>query len=144
MVRLDDMARYRFRHIDGYRHIPAYGKLYALVIESIHYKYEYQVEQLDEKRYPYRALLGSQLYLSTLKRPDIYFSVGILSLSVAKCTIIHWKAAKQILSFSGGMLELCIKVRQISLNVTADMIGGHELLRYIYSDWAGDVHTRKC
>jgi Reverse transcriptase (RNA-dependent DNA polymerase) len=57
---------------------------------------------------PYRELVGSLLYLSTCTRPDLAHSVGMLSRFVSAPTEEHWAAAKQVLRYIAGTIELGI------------------------------------
>ena len=51
---------------------------------------------------PYRELVGGLMYLSIVSRPDIGYSVGILSRYMHICSMQHWKAAKNVLRYLKG------------------------------------------
>ena len=51
---------------------------------------------------PYRELIGSLMYLAVGTRPDIAFSVSILSRFVSAPSLIHWKAALHVLRYLRG------------------------------------------
>lgn len=72
---------------------------------------------LDPKVYPYRQLMGSLQYLSCNSRPDISFAVGVLSRSLAKPTLQHWRSAKRILAYLGTTRNLGIVFCKQSGNV---------------------------
>lgn len=74
----------------------------------------------------YRQLVGSLNYLTTT-RPDIAYSVSILSQSMAKPCESHWKAAKKVLRYLKGTLNFGIMYTD-EFDV--------ELASYSDSDWA--------
>ena len=55
----------------------------------------------------YRQLLGTLNYLTTT-RPDISYSVSILSQLLAKPCETHWKAAKQVLRYLKGTINFVL------------------------------------
>ncbi|XP_059075101.1 secreted RxLR effector protein 161-like [Cryptomeria japonica] len=76
----------------------------------------------------YRQMVGSLNYLTTT-RPDIAYSINILTQFMAKPLESHWKAAKRVLRYLQGTIDFGI-VYTNHLNV--------ELTGYSNSDWAGD------
>ncbi|EPZ32757.1 Reverse transcriptase, RNA-dependent DNA polymerase domain-containing protein [Rozella allomycis CSF55] len=46
----------------------------------------------EDKKFPYREILGSLLYLSNGTRPDISFAVGLLARFSSCYTKIHWES----------------------------------------------------
>jgi len=54
---------------------------------------------------PYRALVGSLIYL-TITRPDIAFSVGLISLSMEAPRKPHLEAAKRILKYVYSTIDM--------------------------------------
>ena len=81
----------------------------------------------------YRQLVGSLNYLTTTK-PDIAYSVSILSQFMAKPCESHWKAAKKVLRYLKGTLNFGIMYTD-EFDV--------ELAGYSDSDWAGNPDDRK-
>jgi hypothetical protein len=57
-------------------------------------------EELTQR--PYRSLVGELLYLSVCTRPDIAFSVGMLSKFLDKAGEAHWEAAVRVLLYLKG------------------------------------------
>eukprot|EP00253_Pinus_taeda_P025555 PITA_25555 len=81
----------------------------------------------------YRQLVGSLNYLTT-SRPNIAYSVSILSQFMAKPCESHWKAAKKVLRYLKGTLNFGIMYTD-EFDV--------ELAGYSDSDWAGNPDDRK-
>ena len=52
--------------------------------------------QLDK---PFREVIGAIMYGMVCTRPDIAFSVSVLSRNLDKPVIAHWEAAKRVLSY---------------------------------------------
>jgi hypothetical protein len=99
----------------------------------------YTKEQGKEKPtgMPYASLVGALLFLSVCTRPDISFSVGVLTKFVSSPGEAHWDAAVNILAYLMGT-----KKRGIVLGRTE----GWEsdcLLGYADADWANDLDDRK-
>ena len=81
----------------------------------------------------YQSLVGIPRYL-TCTRPDIAYSVGIISIFMEDPKQTHWKAIKRILTYIQGTKSL-----GLFYSSTAD----YKLLGYSDSDWYGDVDARK-
>jgi hypothetical protein len=60
------------------------------------------VQPLDRRRYPYRALVGSLLYLAQVFRPDISFAVSELARHQERPSLSHWEAGKHVLRYLKG------------------------------------------
>jgi hypothetical protein len=91
-------------------------------------------ELLDEQVYPYKALVGSLLYIAMLWRPDIANSVGILARFMGCPTMAHWEAAKGVLKYLVGTIDVGITYSSSS---PAEMQG------WCDADWGGDRSSRK-
>jgi len=81
----------------------------------------------------YRQLVGSLNYLTTT-RPDIAYSVSILSQFMAKPSGNHWNAAKKVLRYLKGTVNLGIMYTDES-----DVV----LTGFSDSDWAGNPDDRR-
>jgi hypothetical protein len=81
----------------------------------------------------YRQMVGSLNYLTTT-RPDIAYSMSVLSQFMAKPHEIHWNVAKPVLRYLKGTLDYGIKYTDAS-----DV----ELIGYSDSDWAGNSDDRR-
>jgi len=81
----------------------------------------------------YHKLVGSLNYLTTT-RPDIAYSISILSQFMAKPCESHWKEAKKVLRYLKGTLYFGILYTNES-----DV----ELAGFFDSDWAGNPNDRR-
>ncbi|KAJ3676254.1 hypothetical protein LUZ60_003666 [Juncus effusus] len=81
----------------------------------------------------YRSLVGSLRYL-TCTRPDIAYSVGVVSRFMEEPRYSHWKAIKRILRYIRGTE---------SLGLYYSKTNEYKLVGYSDSDWCGDVDDRK-
>ena len=83
---------------------------------------------------PYRAAIGSLMYLMVSTRPDLAAAVGLLSRFLNNPGEEHWMAVKKIFKYLQGTrkmgLTYCRK-EEVKLEAYTD------------SDWAGDVDSRK-
>jgi len=83
----------------------------------------------------YRSVIGSLRYLVNT-RPDLAYSVGVVSRYMETPTSEHWAAVKHILRYLKGTIEFgCKYGRSTELKPT--------LLGYSDSDFAGDSEDRK-
>ncbi|CAK1590667.1 unnamed protein product [Parnassius mnemosyne] len=82
--------------------------------------------------FPYRELIGSLLFLCSISRPDISFSVNVLSRYVNNPSQQHVNAVKRIVRYLINTKDLCIKYGE-----------SDGLIGYSDSDYASDVDTRK-
>jgi len=80
----------------------------------------------------YAELVGSLLYLSTTKRPDIAFAVGVLSLYMSCPEEDHMRAAKGVLRYLRGTTRLGVAYGD-----------DKPLQGYVDADWAGDIDARR-
>ena len=81
----------------------------------------------------FRSLVGSLRYL-TCTRPDIAYSVGVVSRFMEEPRHSHWKAIKRILRYIRGTE---------SLGLYYSRTNEYKLVGYSDSDWCGDVDDRK-
>ena len=63
------------------------------------------IDDQELKEVPVREIVGSLLYLSTISRPDISFSVNFLSRHVNKPKFVHWKIIQRIFRYLRGTIE---------------------------------------
>ncbi|XP_047314378.1 secreted RxLR effector protein 161-like [Impatiens glandulifera] len=81
----------------------------------------------------YRSLVGSLRYL-TCTRPDIAYSVGIVSRFMEEPNYTHLKAIKRILRYIRGTSSLGLLYSETK---------EYKLIGYSDSDWCGDIDDRK-
>lgn len=90
-------------------------------------------EKEKQANYPYRELIGSLLFL-TATRPDISYSVGLISRYMERPTKIHVNAAKRVLKYLKGTQNFGILYQSG---------GPQRFTGYSDADYAGDIDTRK-
>jgi hypothetical protein len=82
---------------------------------------------------PYRAAVGSLLWLVTCTRPDIAFAVGQVARYSHKPTVSHWKAVLQILKYLKGT-----QYDGIIFEYSDDIV----ITGYSDADWSGSENRR--
>lgn len=91
---------------------------------------------MEAAEVPYRQIIGSLMYLAVGTRPDIAFVVSNLSQFLSNPSMEHWKAAKRVLRYLQGTIELGIiydgKYEQ-----------PNKLIAYSDADFATCIDTRK-
>ena len=90
-------------------------------------------EPLDTSVYPYATLVGALLFLSITTRPDIAFSVGVLSRFMSCPTTAHWTAAKGVLRYLVDKADMGITFRGSDTTIYG----------FCDADYAADVDTRR-
>ncbi|XP_028765324.1 uncharacterized protein LOC114723298 [Neltuma alba] len=80
----------------------------------------------------YRQLVGSLIYL-TITRPEISYSVGVISQFMQEPRVPHLEAAKRILRYIKGSLEYGLLYKKNTKFV---------LEGFTDADWAGDTNDR--
>jgi len=63
----------------------------------------------EERNLPYRKLVGCITYLAMTTRPDIAFAASCLGQFNNCYTEIHWRAAKRVLRYLKGTMNLGLK-----------------------------------
>jgi hypothetical protein len=89
-------------------------------------------EPLDTSKFPYRQLVGSLMHLAVTIRPDISYSVGVLSRHLSNPSMIHWITAKGVLRYLSSTADYGITYSK----KTPGFLG------YCDSDYAGDTISR--
>lgn len=85
---------------------------------------------------PYRQIIGSLMYLAVGTRPDISFVISNLSQFLENPSYNHWKAAKRVLRYLQGTIEL-------GLVYDGGSKQQNTLIAYSDADFATCVDTRK-
>lgn len=86
----------------------------------------------EEENLPYRELVGSLLYLSIATRPDIGYATNLLSQFNNSYTREHWIAAKRVLRYLKGTMDI-----GITYNTENDSLQG-----FVDADWGGSLQDR--
>ena len=89
-------------------------------------------------RCPYRAIVGSLLYVSTWTRPDISFAVSQVARFQQSPSNHHWQCAKHILRYLKG-------TRDFGLSYSAgESVDRPLILRgFVDASWGEDLDTRR-
>ena len=95
-------------------------------------------------QYPYRALIGSLLYVATWTRPDIAFAVSQLARFQDDPGYQHWKYAKQVLTYLKGTVHVGLHYsaarRGPDGGVQCDPV---QLCGLCDASWGEELDTRK-
>ena len=81
----------------------------------------------------YQRIVGKLIYL-TITRPDITYSVSLISQFMHSPTLLHWEILKRILRYLKGSVGRGILMRNH---------GSHHIMAYTDADWAGNALDRK-
>lgn len=92
-------------------------------------------EKRDMANIPYRMAIASVMYSMISTRPDIAFSISLLSRFMSNPGRDHWAALKWLLHYLNGTLGRGLHYYNWS--------GVFELIGYVDSDFAGDKDGRK-
>ena len=84
----------------------------------------------------YQQVIGSLIYLMTCTRPDISYSVGILSRFMKEPRELHWRFLKRLLKYVKTTKDYSLVFTK-NEGIKIDLIG------YTGSDYAGDLEDRK-
>ena len=84
--------------------------------------------------FPYRSLVGSLLFLATRTRPDILFSIILLSQYNTCHTILHERCLMQVLQF-------VLNTQEKAINLSACQ--GDDLQAFTDASWANDRDDRR-
>lgn len=84
---------------------------------------------------PYREAVGSLMFLAIVSRPDIMYSIGLVSRYLQNPTTAHWNAVKRIFKYLKGTLNIGIHYKRDPCGIN--------LSGYCDSDFAGDIDTRR-
>lgn len=83
----------------------------------------------------YSNAVGSVMYLMICSRPDLAFSISVLSRYMSNPCEVHWEAMKWLLRYIKGTCDLGIEYRKQSESVI--------LRGFTDSDYAGDKDNKK-
>ena len=94
-----------------------------------------EFEFVKMEHVPYANVIGTVMYSMISTRPDLSYSISLLSRYMSNPGIDHWNALKYLLRYSNSSLHLglCYEKRKASL----DLVG------FVDSNFAGDRDSRK-
>ena len=81
----------------------------------------------------YVLAIGSLMYAILCTRPDIAYTVGVMSRFMSRLGKQRWEAVKWILRYLKGSLNTCLCFTGANL----------KLQGYVDADFAGDIDSRK-
>ncbi|KAM1095689.1 hypothetical protein ACFX2B_010399 [Malus domestica] len=81
----------------------------------------------------YQRMVGKLIYL-TITRPDIAYSVSLISQFMHSPTLVHWEIVKRILRYLKGSIGRGILMQKNESN---------HILAFTDADWAGNSLDRK-
>lgn len=87
----------------------------------------------QDQKLPYRELVGALTYLSVTTRPDIAYSISYLGQFNNCYDSTHWKAAKRVLRYLKGTIDVGIIYRKQEEPVQG----------YVDADWGNCVIDRR-
>ena len=86
---------------------------------------------------PYREIIGLLIFLASVTRPDISYSVNYLSPFLANYDNSHWQAAKR-------KIKYLLATKNFDILYDGSQSNSSELITgYSDADFAGDVKTRR-
>ena len=65
-------------------------------------------EEIKMHNVPYISAVGSLMYLATMTRPDIAYTVGVLARFNSNPGMAHWKAVKRLFQYLKGTLDITL------------------------------------
>ena len=83
-------------------------------------------------RVPYASAVGSLMYAMVCTRPDLSQAVSMISRYMHDPGNGHWEAVKWVLRYTKGTID-------VGLVFEKDSTGKQECIRYVNSDYAGDL-----
>jgi len=86
----------------------------------------------------YQLIIGSLIYPIVQTRPDIYFTVIVLSRFNQNPNTKHLTIAKRVLRYLRGTLEYSLTYSRSNSNGH-----GHDLTGFTDADWVADEETRR-
>lgn len=92
-----------------------------------------QNQSSEDAKLPYRELVGSLMYLASSTRPDIAFAASYLGQFNNCYSEEHWRAAKRVLRYLRGTINL-----GINYGATSGVIEG-----FVDADWGSCVEDRR-
>jgi hypothetical protein len=105
------------------------------VLTKVHCPGVGSAEKAKMQDFDYHGLIGGLVYLSVYTRPDISFSVGVLSQFLENPGLEHWVAAKRVFRYLKGSMECGLTYRRNDRGVV--LSGASD------ADWSGNLDDRR-
>jgi hypothetical protein len=101
-------------------------------------KLENEKESLRELVDPnmYRQVIGSLIYLMTSTRPDISYSVGLLSRFMSNPRELHWRCLKRVIKYLKSTINYSLIYEKATIKESS-------LVGYSDSDYASNADDRR-
>jgi len=87
-------------------------------------------------RVPYASAVDSLMYTIVCTRSDLSQAVSMISIYMHDLEKGHWEAVKWVLRYIKGTIN-------VGLVFEKDSTGKQECIRYVDSDYAGDLDKRR-
>jgi hypothetical protein len=91
---------------------------------------------------PYRAVVGSLLYVATWTRPDIAFAVSQIARFQSCPSVDHWQAAKHIMRYLQGTRSMGLTLGSGAQHSTGAPLSA-ALKGFVDASWGEDPGTRR-
>lgn len=91
-------------------------------------------EEIDMENVPFLEAIGSLLYISQISRPDIAYTINVLSSYCKNPKKQHWLAVKRVMRFLKGTIDYKLTYKKKLC---------HKLKGYSDADWANDPNDRR-
>jgi hypothetical protein len=93
-------------------------------------------DKAEMLKIPYREAVGSLMYLMIGSRPDLAYSVSLVSRFMEDPGLEHWKSVKQIFKYIKGTKDLHIEYKYLPTTPNSISV-------FCDADWGGDTDTMK-
>jgi transposase InsO family protein len=103
-------------------------------------------EWLKMQNVPYRQCVGRLLHLMRTTRPDIAYSVSVVSRFMNNPGQKHWNAVKRILRYLKGTKHYVLKLSPDSLSTRIQFLKSDNsptITGFTDADWAGDIDNAR-
>ena len=84
---------------------------------------------------PYTSVVGSIMYVMICTRPDLCYSISMVSRFMGKPGVEHWNAVKWIMRYLNGTKDV-----GLNFGTSEDRNG---IRGFVDSDYAGDIDSRR-
>jgi hypothetical protein len=91
----------------------------------------------DNLKLPYQSAVSRLSYIALMTRPDIAYTVNILSRHINTYRQEHWEAAKHMIRYLKTTIDLAICYQALK---SEHPINNYPL-RFVDADWGGDQHS---